>query len=242
MDFDYTFNIDEDNINSDFSQYRQTVLEDVHMTTHEININWMIGDDIEVTSGVFFMDENRKQNYSLTNTVPMITQAANYGLLDTPLSTVTALTGIPLGFDPSLMAILGWPSDALTPHVRVGDAPLGATITGRWSGDALGNVYNHQNDNQTDAIAYFTQGTWQINDEFALTLGARYAEDEKEALELTGGYAELYASVLGGFLPVINLLGGNPYIPIGADSTIEAQTNVAMGNACLLYTSPSARD
>ena len=122
------------------------------------------------------------------------------------------------------MAVLGWPSDALTPHVRIGDAPLGATITGRWSGDALGNVYNHQNDNQTDAIAYFTQGTWQINDEFALTLGARYAEDEKEALELTGGYAELYASVLGGFLPVINLLGGNPYIPIGADSTIEAHT------------------
>ena len=235
VDFDYTFNIDEDNTNSDFSQFRQTVLEDVHMTTHEININWMIGDDIEVTSGVFFMDENRKQNYSLSNTVPMITQAANYGLLDTPLSTVTALTGIPLGFDPSLMAILGWPSDALTPHVRVGDAPLGATITGRWSGDALGNVYNHQNDNQTDAIAYFTQGTWQINDEFALTLGARYAEDEKEALELTGGYAELYASVLGGFLPVINLLGGNPYIPIGADSTIEAQTNVAMGNATWNY-------
>ena len=94
---------------------------------------------------------------------------------------------------------------------------------------------NHQNDNQTDAIAYFTQGTWQINDEFALTLGARYAEDEKEALELTGGYAELYASVLGGFLPVINLLGGNPYIPIGADSTIEAQTNVAMGNATWNY-------
>ena len=81
------------------------------------------------------------------------------------------------------MAILGWPSDALTPHVRVGTAPLGSTITGRWQGDPLGSVYNHQNENQTDAIAYFTQGTWQINDTWALTLGARYAEDEKEALE-----------------------------------------------------------
>ena len=85
------------------------------------------------------------------------------------------------------MGILGWPSDALTPHVKVGSAPLGSTITGRWQGDPLGSVYNHQNENQTDAIAYFTQGTWQINDTWALTLGARYAEDEKEALEARGG-------------------------------------------------------
>ena len=124
VDFNYTFNIDEDNINSEFSQYRQTVLEDVHMMTHEINVNWMIGDNIEMTSGVFIMDENRQQTYSLSNSAPYITQAANYGLLDTPLSTVTALTGIPLGFSPSVMALLGFPSDALTPHVRLGDLSL----------------------------------------------------------------------------------------------------------------------
>ena len=109
VDFNYTFNIDLDNINSDFSQYRTTVLEDVHMTTHEININWMIGDDIEVTSGLFIMDENRQQNYTLSNNVPQITQAANYGLLDASL----AFIGVPA----SIMGILGWPSDALTPHV-----------------------------------------------------------------------------------------------------------------------------
>jgi len=231
VDFNYTFNIDLDNINSDFSQYRTTVLEDVHMTTHELNINWALGDDIEVTSGVFFMDELRQQDYSLSNNVPYITQAANYGFLDTPLATVTALTGIPLGFDPSVMALLGWPNDALAPQVSLGDAPLGATVTGRWQGDPMGHVYAHNNDNQTDAYAVFTQGTWQINDTWALTLGARYAEDEKEALEVRGGYAELFAGPLGGFLPVLNLLGGNPYIPIGADATTEAQTNVAMGNA-----------
>ena len=227
VDFNYTFNIDLDNINSDFSQYRTTVLEDVHMTTHEININWMIGDDIEVTSGLFIMDENRQQNYTLSNNVPQITQAANYGLLDASL----AFIGVPA----SIMGILGWPSDALTPHVRVGTAPLGSTISGRWQGDPLGSVYNHQNENQTDAIAYFTQGTWQINDTWALTLGARYAEDEKEALEMRGGYAELFAGPVGAYLPFANLLAGNPYIPIGADSTVEAQTNVAMGAASWNY-------
>ena len=132
----------------------------------------------------------------LSNNAPYILNAANYGLLDTPLATVTALTGIPLGFAPSMMTILGWPNDALTPHVRAGDAPLGSTISGRWSGDSLGRVYGHENEVQTDAIAYFTQGTWQINDEFALTLGARCAEDDKEAMEITGGYAELHPSIL----------------------------------------------
>ena len=165
VDFEYMFNYDlDDTNNSKFSDYRSTVLEDVHMKTHEININWKLAEDVEVTSGIFFMDENRQQTYSLSNNAPYILNAASYGLLDTPLSTVTALTGIPLGFDPSMMAILGWPNDALTPHVRAGDAPLGSTISGRWSGDSLGRVYGHENEVQTDAIAYFTQGTWQIND------------------------------------------------------------------------------
>jgi outer membrane receptor protein involved in Fe transport len=100
----------------------------------------------------------------------------------------------------------------------------------------MGHVYEHANENQTDAVAYFTQGTWQINDTWALTVGARYAEDEKEALELTGGYAELYASALGGLIPFANLaIPGTPFIPVGADSTIEAQTNVAMGAATWNY-------
>ncbi len=228
VDFNYTFNIDEDSINRDFSQYRQTVLEDVHMVTHEININWMIGDDIEMTSGVFIMDENRQQTYSLSNNVPMITQAANYGTLDVPLSAISPFLPVQV----SIMTALGWPNNTLAPHVRLGDAPLGDTISGRWQGDPMGHVYSHDNENQTDAIAYFTQGTWRINDSWALTLGARYAEDEKEALELTGGYAELYASALGGLIPFANLaIPGTPFIPVGPDSTIEAQTNVAMGNA-----------
>ncbi len=227
VDFDYTFNIDLDNINSDFSQYRTTVLEDVHMTTHEVNINWMLTDDIEVTSGVFFMDETRIQNYSLSNNVPGITQAANYGALDASL----AFIGVPA----SIMGILGWPNDTLAPHVKLGDAPLGATVSGRWQGDPMGHVYHHDNLAENEAYAVFTQGTWQINDTWALTLGARYAEDEKSALERRGGYAELFAGPVGAYLPFAGLLLGNPYIPIGADATTEAHTNVAMGNATWNY-------
>ena len=47
-----------------------------------------------------------------------------------------------------------------------------------------------------------------MNDEFALTLGVRYAEDEKSALENAGGYTELFANTLAPYLPVLNLMTG----------------------------------
>jgi len=248
VDYNYDFNIDQDETNNDtFSKYRVTVREDVHMTTHEINLNWMLADDIEVTSGLFYMDENRQQTYSLANNAPYILNPANYGVLDTTWGTVAAATGIELAlpglpFIPSLnmMSLFGATNPggtwATAPHVNETSGVLGQTITGRWGGDPLGRVYRHANENQTDGFAAFTQGTWQINDEFALTLGARYAKDEKEASELAGGYAELYASALAPYLPVLNLMTGAPYAVIGSQGvTALAATNVAMGAASYNY-------
>ena len=45
-------------------------------------------------------------------------------------------------------------------------------------------------------MLYLYQGTWQMNDEIALTLGVRYA-NEKSALENAGGYTELFANFAG---------------------------------------------
>jgi outer membrane receptor protein involved in Fe transport len=236
VDYNYDFNIDIDQSASLISQYRTTVREDVHMTTHEINVNWMIGDDIELTSGLFMMNENRKQNYTLSNNVPGILNSANYGVMDVGFENLYPY-GIVLGAPgTTVMGVLGWPSDALTPHVRLGQAPLGSTISGRWQGDPTGAVYRHTNEVTNDAVAYFTQATWKINDEFSLVLGARYAEDEKEAMEIRGGYTELFAGPVGGYLPAVNLLAGQPYAPIGVSGvTTTAATNVAMGNAVYNY-------
>ncbi|GIS33430.1 MAG: hypothetical protein Ct9H90mP4_13440 [Gammaproteobacteria bacterium] len=69
VDYNYDFNYDLDNSYSEFSQYRSTVREDVHMMTHEVNINWEIDSPLgywEVTSGAFYMDENRNQTYGFT--------------------------------------------------------------------------------------------------------------------------------------------------------------------------------
>ena len=41
-------------------------------TAASVILTHSTGEDIEITSGVFFMDENRQQDYSLANNVPNI--------------------------------------------------------------------------------------------------------------------------------------------------------------------------
>ncbi|HEY5647467.1 MAG TPA: TonB-dependent receptor plug domain-containing protein, partial [Pseudomonadales bacterium] len=63
-DFDYTFNTDLDNTDADFTAYRQTVLEDVWNQSHELQLNWGIGEKFTATSGVYYFQERRNQDYS----------------------------------------------------------------------------------------------------------------------------------------------------------------------------------
>ena len=234
VDFDYTFNIDLDGTNSSWDQYHITVLEDVHMSTHEININWQIGDDVLVTSGYFFMDENRKQNYSISGNVAAVKNPANYGAYDIPQAF---LGGV------STSDLLGAINTCTTPEVGwIGSGPDYSTISCRWGGDPLGRYYNHQNDVQNDATAVFTQGTWTINEEFALVLGARHAVDDKEWLEVRGGYSELFMNFSGGWDsvmalqagqvgPYYELLGYAPWSGAVPELTPLAYANLIMGNA-----------
>ncbi len=230
VDFDYHFNIDRDESNSEWNRQRITVEEDVHMTTHELNILWQIGSDIEVTSGVFFMDEKRNQDYTVNNSIAAFRNPASYGTFDVPLPF---LGGV------STMALLG-ATNLCTSTGRdwIGSGPPGTTISCRWGGNVNGELYRHTNSMENDAHAYFTQGTWTINDEFALTIGARHAVDKKDSLELRGGYAELYLGFAESWMPYLELLAGQPghyYEGLGifpaSGMTPLAATNVIMGNA-----------
>ena len=255
VDFNYDFNYDIDATYSEFSQWRSTVREDVHMSTHEININWEIDSPLgywEVTSGAFFMDENRNQTYGLHNSTPGLQNAANYGVLDTTFGTLLAYTGIDLtayGATNSVMGLLGctgylgcW-DDA--EHADFDNVLEGYSGSGRWNGMANGAAYRHDNNVQNDAFAVYTQGTLRINDDFSLVLGVRYAEDDKAVIEKRHGYSELYANALAAFLPAMNLLAGAPYIPLegSADAaaygvqgiTALAATNIATGAATVAF-------
>jgi outer membrane receptor protein involved in Fe transport len=257
VDYNYDFNYDLDNSYSEFSQYRSTVREDVHMMTHEVNINWEIDSPLgywEVTSGAFFMDENRNQTYGLHNSVPSILEGANYSLLDTTFGTLLTYTGIDLtayGATSSVMSLAGWVPGA-SPQATIANATPGFSGSGRWEGQADGAVYKHDNNVQNDAWAAYTQGTLRINEEFSLVLGVRYAEDEKTVRERRQGYSELNAFELAGFLPALNLLAGSPYVPLESDTatlayysslglgqangvTALAATNVAIGAATYAY-------
>jgi outer membrane receptor protein involved in Fe transport len=191
------------------------------MTTHEMVVNWQLRDDIEVTSGLFYMDETRKQNYAFNNNELRVVNPANYGLFDVP---VGFLGGASVGF------FLGdlWQ----TSHVEQGTAPMNNVISGRWGGSPEGLVYEYQNEMTTEASAVYTQGTWTINDEFALTLGARYAEDKKDALEKSGGYAELSMDYARDWMPGILAGAGvlGPFLETQGLAPDSGQTTLSLSN------------
>ena len=102
------------------------------MTTHELNILWEIGSDIEVTSGVFFMDEKRNQDYTVNNSIAAFRNPASYGTFDVPLPF---LGGV------STMALLG-ATNLCTSTGRdwIGSGPPGTTISCRWGGNVNGEL------------------------------------------------------------------------------------------------------
>jgi outer membrane receptor protein involved in Fe transport len=231
-DFEYTFNIDNDYANNDFTKDRQNVLEDVHSKSHEIQFFWNPSNDLSITSGLYYFEELRRQDYSLSNTTPRFTEPVDYGDLVMP----NAFLG-----GANYFQLLGFPAG----HVRLGDASEGTSISGMWEGDPRGDWYHHQNTNRNEATAIYTQGTWQINESFALVLGVRYAEDTKSVREIRGGYFELPAfgidaayafggagpsNAAGIFTPTMANQNGFPGFHTPGMTDL-AWLNIAMGNA-----------
>ncbi len=235
-DFEYTYNQDLDYANSDLTKQRQTVLEDVQSKSHEIQLFWNPTENLSITSGIYYFDELRQQDYSLTDSTNRFVLPAQYGDLLLP----NAFLG-----GANYFGAIGF-SSVPGSHVRLGDAAEGTSISGIWEGDERGDWYHHTNTNRNEATAIYTQGTWQINEKFALVLGLRYAEDKKTVREIRGGYFELAtfgidgAYAFGGSGPSVN--GFGIYTPATAAAngfagfhtpgmTDLGWLNIAMGNA-----------
>ncbi|HEX7035259.1 MAG TPA: TonB-dependent receptor [Pseudomonadales bacterium] len=166
MDFDYTFDIDNDWTNGTLSIYRQTVLEAVETHSHELQLLWQIGDKLQMTSGLYYFNSDRLQNYAFKDLASQgrYTRPVNYGFM-APFAT-------------------------FAPHQRLGDGPPFGQSIGAWEGDPEGAFYEYANTVETDAYAVYTQGTYSFNEQWALTLGIRWAQDEKSAFENRTGYFE----------------------------------------------------
>jgi iron complex outermembrane recepter protein len=211
--FDYTYDFDYDHTNGQISNQTTTVLEDVTTWSHEVRLLWRVGDRFTATSGVYAFNSDRLQDYTLTNAAAQgrVTNAANYGFLMAPQA---GLGGA------SIMQA----AQLAGPMVRLGDAPVGTSIAGRWEGDPQGHWYHHINTSDTRQYAVYTQGTYGLNENLALTLGLRWARDEKEAFENRGGYHEVdFLGAFAGFYPFLG-------IPLAGQTDLSI-TNILMGAA-----------
>ena len=215
-DFEYTFDFDNDISNGTVSQNSLTVLEDVYTYSHELQLLWDVSDRLELTAGVYNFFSNRLQDYTITNIAAQgrVTRAANYGFLDAPL---------PVFGGASIMQVAGIGS-----AVDVDEVPIGTTLSGRWTGgDGSGDLYRHKNKSETDQYAVFGQGTYQFDETWALTVGLRWAEDDKSVFENRGGYVEV--DFLGGFAGLYPFLLPSPALVVG--QTNLSMTNILMGAA-----------
>ena len=163
QDFDFTFDLDYDFTNATFSQPRQTVLEAVETSSHELQLLWQIGERLEMTSGLYLFNSDRRQNFAFRDNERFV-NPFNYGNL--------------AGFAAA--------SGANPMHQRIGDTGG----FGLWQGDPGGAFYEYFNDVVTEALAAYTQGTYTFNATWALTVGVRWADDKKSASENRTGYFE----------------------------------------------------
>ncbi|MEZ5553337.1 MAG: TonB-dependent receptor [Pseudomonadales bacterium] len=208
QDFDYTFFIDSDDSTSSLTSYHQLVKESVETFSNEIQLLWQIGDNLQLTSGVYQFQSNRRQQYSVNddNNQGRWTNPVNYGSL--------------AAFIPA-------------PPVSLHTAAPGTSTFGRAGGDPLGLLYGIDNKVTTDAYAAYTQGVYTFNDNWSITLGIRWAEDEKTAAEQRGGYTESAA-----FMPSISAFAAEPtcaFLYGGTCASVGltplAMMNILMGNA-----------
>ena len=94
------------------------------------------------------------------------------------------------------------PSRNLQIGLWTGDNGTNPDLDVKWGPNTLGSDLLYHTQTQREAFAAYTQAVWQINDQFALTMGLRYAEDTLVAEENLFRYTESNLSGL------INFWGG----------------------------------
>lgn len=163
----YKYDIDIDGSNSDFSDFRFLDAEGVYGWSHELQLLWAIGDNLEVTSGAYMYFSNRVQDWGMANKQAQgrLVNPVNYG------------------------AMLDW-AGPMGPHRTEDNVSLQAINYGIWEGDPDGYYYHHINELENTSYALFTQGVYTINDNWSVTAGIRWAEDTKSAEESRGYYWE----------------------------------------------------
>jgi iron complex outermembrane receptor protein len=206
--------------------------------SNELQLFWDLGDSLSFTSGLFYYDATIDQRYDFYSSTCAPQFCDPTWALDNILATVApgAVPGDPpltfLQGNPSLIDVNSARDAAIASGAAVGEFTV---VTGPWLGDASltgvpnGPAYTPGSDlletNKTkrEAYAVYTQGVWDINALFTLTVGARYANDDLEGEENLAQYAEESTDIFGALglnLALANIIRGaiNPLTlqPTGA--------------------------
>jgi outer membrane receptor protein involved in Fe transport len=218
---------DFDNTASPVTDRQFYVNHEADYESHELQAFVDLSDTLSFTSGIFFYDATIDQRGDFFSSLGEARMREEYQ----DNTSVAALGGLSL----SDIAFQGRPMVTLysaknscqvaNPAPSCSRNNGGNNLqTSKWYGDdgtnLLLNVKHGPRTTATDllyatqtkreAFAAYTQGVWDINDTFTLTLGVRYAWDDIKAEENLFRYSETGGALLtlGGGLTAINLANG----------------------------------
>ncbi len=198
-DFFYDRNTDEDKTgNTRLGSSEFYVLQENENWQHEIQFTFD-SDKLSLTAGAFIYNSTINQRLDLYD--PIDTQGRYQNDAQYAGSDITTF-GALLGHPGPLLDIY----DAQRAY-EAGATPAAdgsVTLAAPWYGDkgtglrgaehvgqhTPGTFFAWDNDLETRAYAAYVQGEYQLTDKWALTLGVRYAKDEKQARERLLGIQE----------------------------------------------------
>jgi outer membrane receptor protein involved in Fe transport len=226
----YARTTDDDNTASMFQDRQFYVNHEATYSSHELQVFYDFNESMSVTSGIFFYEaeiDQRGDFYSsvgedrfinpyndttgldqlVMSLLPSVIGAGTYnGQLPT-LHSSRALCQDPATRLPQCAVNYASrnpaPAQNNNLHIGVweGDSGQNGDLNVSHGPNTLGSDLLYHTETKRDAFAIYTQGVWDINEDFTLTMGIRYAEDEVDAQENLWRYGE----VAPGFLPAFGL-------------------------------------
>jgi len=200
----YRRTTDDDNTSSRYHDRQFYVNHEAAYESHELVAFVDLNEDVTLTSGIFFYDatiDQRGDFYSSVGESRFINPAPA-GLANAIFPNVqTTLHAARASCDGSTALGCNRNDSLQNPDLYniqlsawMGDPGTDPDLDVKWGPNTLGSDLLYHTQTQRKAFAAYSQGVWQINDKFALTVGLRYAKDELVAEENLYRYTE----ILGG--------------------------------------------
>ena len=237
---------DEDMTSSLYNDRQFYVNHEAEYYSHEMVAYWSLNEDVSFTSGIFYYNAKIDQRGDIYNSVAT---DSNISVEDQRYTT----DGNDLGFLHGIFSTFlpNWNTNGVTLYsardaANSSDAPLDTVVAafGPYIGDTNSGMFDvdhgpataasdllYHTRSEREAYAAYTQGVWDINQDFTLTFGFRWARDNLYGMENVYRYTEgnfglLPTDPTAGPIPGFSLAAYN--ILIGALDPVTLQPTGAV--------------